>query len=99
MLQMLINFIFNIVLTIVQLILSPFLNVITALFPDLTQVINSLSLFFTQAITYVSTILHWFFFEPSMWILLFDYYVIKYSIYVIILAFKFTINMYNKLKP
>lgn len=99
MLQMLINFIFNIVLTIVQFILSPFILAVTALFPDLSTVISSILTFFSSALTYVSTVLHWLLFSPAMWTLLFDYFVIKYSIHLLISAVKFTVNMYNKLKP
>lgn len=96
---MLINFIFNIILTIANFVLSPFMSLITSLFPDLSQVILSITNFFSVAITYVSTILHWFFFDKSMWILIFDYYIIKYSIFLLTSAVRFTINIYDKLKP
>lgn len=99
MLQMLINFIFNIILTIVQIVLSPFFNALFALFPAVGQYFSHITEFFSSAIMYVGTILRWFLFTPEMWTLLFDYYVIKYGVYILVVAIKFTITMYNKLKP
>lgn len=99
MLQMLINFIFNIILTIVQAITTPFFSGLFALFPTVGQYFTNIMNFFSTALTYVTTILRWFLFEPTMLTLLFDYYVIKFTIHITIQAIKFTINLYNKLKP
>lgn len=99
MLQILINFIFNVVLTIIQFILSPFLLAVTALFPDISTVVSSILMFITQALTYVTTVLRLLLFTPQMFTLLFDYFVIKYSIFGLVSAIKFTVNLYNKLKP
>lgn len=99
MLQMLINFIFNIILTIVQAITTPFFSVLFALFPSVAVYFSYISDFLTTGLTYVTTILRWFLFSPSMLILLFDYYVIKYTVHLTIQAVKFTINLYDKLKP
>lgn len=99
MLQMLINFIFNIILTIVEVITTPFFNTLFSLFPAVGHYFGYITTFFSTAITYVATILRWFLFSPSMLVLLFDYYVIKYTIHLTIQAVKFTINLYNKLKP
>lgn len=99
MLQILINFIFNVVLTIIQFILSPFLLAVTALFPDISTVVSSILMFITQALTYVTTVLRLLLFTPQMFTLLFDYFFIKYSIFGLVSAIKFTVNLYNKLKP
>ena len=99
MLQMLINFIFNIILTIVETITTPFMTALFALFPAVSTYFGYISTFFTSALTYVTTILRWFLFTPSMLTLLFDYYVIKYTVFLTIQAVKFTINLYDKLKP
>ena len=99
MLQMLINFIFNIILTIVQAITTPFFTVLFSLFPAVADYFGYISSFFTTALTYVTTILRWFLFSPSMLTLLFDYFVIKYTVHLSIQAVKFTINLYDKLKP
>lgn len=99
MLQMLINFVMNIIITIVNFIFSPFILALSALFPSVAQYFTYIFSFFTSAITYVSTILRWFLFQPSMFALLFDYFFIKYSIHILITTIKFAINMYNRLKP
>lgn len=99
MLQLLINFIFNIVLTIIQFILSPFILAVTSLFPDLSIIISSILTFLSSALTYVTSLLHFLCFEPSMFTLLFNYFIIKFSIFGLVNAIKFTVNLYNKLKP
>lgn len=99
MLQILINFIFNVVLTIIQFVLSPFLLAVTALFPDISTVVSSILMFLTQSLTYVTSILRLLLFTPDMFTLLFDYFLIKYSIFGLVSAIKFTVNLYNKLKP
>lgn len=99
MLEILINFIMQIIITIINFIFSPFMNALFALFPSVGQYFTYISAFFSQAFTYVSTIIQWLCLSPSMFVLLFDYFIIKYSVYVLIIAIKFAINMYNKLKP
>lgn len=99
MLEMLINFIMQIIITIINFIFSPFMNALFALFPSVGEYFSHITSFFSQAFTYVATILQWFCFSPSMFVLLFDYYIIKYSVHLLIVAIKFAINMYNKLKP
>lgn len=99
MLEMLIKFIMQIIVTIIQFIFSPFLNALFALFPAVGQYFNYISSFLSQAFTYVSTVIQWLCLTPSMFGLLFEYFIIKYSVHLLIVAIKFSINMYNKLKP
>lgn len=99
MLEMLIKFIMQIIITIINFIFSPFMNALFALFPSVSTYFYHVFGFLEQGFTYVSCILQWFCFTPSMFVLLFDYYIIKYSIHVLIVAIKFAINIYNKLKP
>lgn len=79
--------------------MSPFLAVIFALFPALQQYFTYITSFLNSAFTYLSTVLQWLLFDPSMFLLLFDYFAIKYSVYITVIAIKFAINIYNKLKP
>lgn len=99
MLEILFNFILSIIVDIINLILSPFLTAFFALFPSVQVYFEHLTNFFNIAFTYISTILQWFCFSPSMFVLLFDYFIIKYSIQILIVAVKFGVNMYNKFKP
>lgn len=99
MLDIIIQAIMNLIITIANAIFSPFINALFALFPSVGQYFQYIMSFFSSAITYVGTILRWFLFTPSMFALLFDYYVIKYSIHLLLATIKFVINIYNKLKP
>lgn len=99
MLELLFNFILSIIVNTVNLLLTPFLTAFFALFPSVQIYFDYVTSFFATAFTYVSTILQWFCFTPSMFVLLFDYFLIKYSIQVLIIAIKFGVNMYNKFKP
>lgn len=99
MLEILLNFIMQTILTIVNFVFTPFMNLIFSLFPTVGVYFQHISDFFFQAFTYISTILQWFLFTPSMFVLLFDYFLIKYTIQITIVAIKFAINLYNKFKP
>ncbi len=104
MLSMLIKVVFTIITKLFSIILQPILSVILLLFPDLQQLTSSILLLFNNYIfTYVTFALrmlehltalpHW------LVVFLFDYLLIKYSIYLIIQAVRFGLNVYNKLKP
>lgn len=97
--EIIINVVMNVIVSIVEFIMSPFLNALFALFPSLSTYLSYVTAYLTQAFTYVRTILEWFLFTPAMFTMLFDYYVIKYSIFVLTRAIKFAINIYDKLKP
>lgn len=99
MLEMLIGFVMNIIVTIIEFLMSPFLNALFALFPSLGEYFNYINVFLSQAFSYVATIIQWLLFTPSMFGLLFDYFLIKYSVHVLVVAIKFAVNIYNKLKP
>lgn len=99
MLELLINVVMQIIITIIEFVFSPFMNALFALFPSVGQYFTYITSFLSQAFTYVSTILNWLLFTNSMFALLFDYFIIKYTIHLLITAIKFAVNMYNKLKP
>ena len=99
MLEFLLSFVLNVVTSLVDFIMSPFLSALFSLFPSTAVYFNYIFAFLSSGLTYVSTILQWFLFTPSMFVLLFDYYVIKYSIHLITTSVKFALNIYNKLKP
>lgn len=89
----------QVILIIMNMVFSPVLNALFTIFPDLGEMFNHVTTFISQAVIYVSTILEWFLFSPAMFAMLFDYFIIKYSIHLLITGVKFGINMYNKLKP
>ena len=96
--QSLIFFVFECVLTIFSFILDPFFNAIFALFPSVSVYFTYIFDFLTIAVTNVNSILHLFLFTSDMFILLFDYFLIKYAIYLIVLSIRFIVNVYSKLK-
>lgn len=63
-----------------------------------TAITNVLS-YFTNMLTYVPLCLDFLMIPRQAIIFLFDYYVIKYTIYLTIRAIKCALAIYNKLKP
>lgn len=99
MLNKLIKFVFKIITRIFGVIFTPLFSAITVLFPDLTTLFGYLSSFIDTALTYFVTACRLALIPQQVLIILFDYFAIKFSIYVIIQGFKFTLFVYEKLKP
>lgn len=98
MLQILINFVFKIITSLANSIVTPFLAAITALFPDLGVAFQHVLEYVTTALTYVPFLIDFMLIPRAAIVLLFDYYVIKYSIHLLKVSINFSINIYNKLK-
>lgn len=98
MINAIIKGIFWLITKIFNIILYPIVAIITALFPNLTQYFSYITTFFGYCTTYVRTVLNLLLIEQSCIRALFDYFVIMYTIYYSILAVRFAINIYNKLK-
>lgn len=90
--------IFNLVLSLFDALLAPIIGAITALFPNLGDMFTHLSVFLTMCFTYVRSILKLLLIDDIMITTLFDYFLICYSIYLIVLGIRFGINVYNKFK-
>lgn len=99
MLQVLIKGIFYILTKMFSLLLSPFFALIYALFPDVSVYFSYINDFLTTAFTYFSSAIHLSLVPQTALILLFDYYLIKFSIYLIRTTMKFSIKIYTLLKP
>ena len=104
MLSILIKAVFTIITKLFSIILQPILSVILIAFPDLEQITSAIISFFNDYIfNYVTFLVkmlehltglqHW------LIVFLFDYFLIKYSIYLTIQAVRFGLTVYNKLKP
>jgi uncharacterized membrane protein len=98
MINAIIKGIFFLITKLFNLILSPIISVIIALFPDLTTFFNSISTFFGYGFTYIRSILSLLCIPDTIIIALFDYFVILYSIHLTVIAVKFALTVYNKLK-
>ena len=90
--------IINFVIKLMNLILTPFVSIVTGLFPDVTVFFNHISAFLNQALTYVGLILDLFLVPRGAIALLFNFWIISYSIYFSILSVKFFVNVYQKFK-
>ncbi len=86
------------VLKLFQLIMSPFISVIVALFPQVDTFFSYISQFLDKALTYVSVIIDIFLIPRGAISLLFDYFIIIYTIFITAQAIKFFVNIYNKFK-
>ena len=86
------------VIQLMNIILMPFISVVTDLFPEVTVFFNYIISFLTEALTYVGLILDLFLVPRGAIALLFDFWLISYSIYLAILSVRFFVNVYQKFK-
>lgn len=104
MLNILIKAVFTIITKLFSLILQPILSVVLILFPDLSQIVTTIVNFFNNYVFFYISFLvklleHLTFLPHWLLVFLFDYYIIKYTIYITVQAIRFGIQVYNKLKP
>lgn len=99
MLNKLIKFVFKIITKIFSTIFTPLFSAITALFPSLGVFFGYINSFLNYALTYFITACRLALIPQEVLLLLFDYFAIKFSIYLAIQGFKFTLFVYEKLKP
>lgn len=98
MINAIIKGLFSIITKIANVILSPIIAVITALFPDLGVAITNVMSYMVLMVTYIPLALDFMMIPRDAIVFLFDYYVIKYTIYLSVRAVKSAITVYNKLK-
>lgn len=99
MINKLIEGIFYIINKIFTIIFTPFFTALFALFPQLSTYFNYITTFLGYALSYVSNIISFLFIPSGVMVALFDYFAIKYSIFLLAQGVRFIINVYNKLKP
>lgn len=99
MINKLIEGIFYIITKIFDILFTPFFSALFALFPSLSSYLSYILNFLNQALTYVGAFTTMLFFPSNYMTAIFDYFVIKYSIFILSRSIKFIINIYNKLKP
>lgn len=98
MINAIIKGIFFLITKLFDFLLSPIILLITSLFPSLGDLFNHLTYFLGLCFTYVRSILSLLLINDTMITTLFDYFIILYSIYLIVLSVRFAINIYNKFK-
>ena len=98
-LQTFVAWVFSIITTLVDLVMTPFINGIIALFPATQVYFQSVVDFFQVAFTYVTCVYRWFLFTPQMFILLFTYFFAKYGLWVAGNVARVGIRFYRWFKP
>lgn len=99
MINKLIEGIFYIITKIFSIIFTPFFTALFTLFPSLSSYVDYVIAFVDLMGNY-NGVFQTILFLPSGYLLaIFDYLLIKYSIYLLAISVRFIINVYNKLKP
>lgn len=90
--------IFSLVLKLFDLLFAPIITGITVLFPAVGTFFGFINTFLDYSLTYVGLTIDLLFIPRGTLIMLFDYYIITYSIFLLSLGIRFAITIYNKLK-
>lgn len=98
MINAIIKGIFYLITSLFNALLSPIISLVTSLFPSLTDFFNGVNYFLGLAFTYVRSILSLLCISDTIIVGFFDYLVILYTVYLTVLAIKFALTVYNKLK-
>lgn len=98
MINAIINGIFKLIINLFNSITSPIISAVTVLFPGVSTFFAYITNFLNYALTYVGLVIDLCFIPRSALTFLFDYFAICYSIYLIVIAIRFVINIYNKFK-
>lgn len=98
MVNALVNGIFKLIISLFNTITSPIISAVTVLFPDLAIFFAYINTFLGYALTYVGLVLDLLFIPRAAVTFLFDYFLICYSIYLLVVGIRFIINIYNKFK-
>lgn len=89
---------FYVISMIASAIMSPIVSIITSLFPDLQTAITNVTQYFNTIVTFIPLCLELSMIPRTAIVFLFDYYLIKYAIYLGVASVKAIITIYNKLK-
>lgn len=98
MISAIIEGIFNLILSLFDFIFGSIFSSIIALFPNLTVYMLNVIDFLTIALTYVGLSLDILLVPTSVMQWLFSYFMIKYSIFLIMSTVRFILSIYNNLK-
>lgn len=99
MINAIVNGLFKLIISLFNTITSPILIAVTSLFPNLHTFFFYIKVFLSEyALPYCSLVVDLLFIPRGVIKFLFDYYIILYSIYLIVITIRFVINIYNKFK-
>lgn len=98
MINAIVNGIFKLIINLFNMVTSPIISAVVLLFPSLGTFFTYIDSFLSFALTYVGLALDLLFIPRGAIVFLFDYFVTCYSIYLLVISIRFTINIYNKFK-
>lgn len=98
MFQALFNGIFKIIMRLFNALLSPVVSAVVAVFPAVKYPFRYINRFLNRFINFVPFILELLHIPRSALVSLFDYFVVCSTIYYSVIAIRFALNIYNKLK-
>lgn len=75
------------------------LNTITAFFPSLNDYISTFTTYINYCVSCVPLVLDLLLIPRAAVVFLFDYYIAKYSIFLVSRGIKLILNIYHKLAP
>ena len=98
MVNAIINGIFKLIINLFNTITSPIISAVTVLFPDVSVFFTYISTFLGYALTYVGLVIDLLFIPRAALVFLFDYFLVCYSSYMLVITIRFVITIYNKFK-
>lgn len=98
MINAIVNGLFNLVISMFNAILSPVVSAVTSLFPSVGLYFGYINTFVGYMCTYASLAIDLLRIPRACFVMLFDYYIVLYSIFTLTIVVKFVLNIYNKLK-
>lgn len=99
MLSLLIKGIFFVITKLFDIIMTPFVAGITALFPDLGTAFSYFNNFLTMCLEYMITVCRLCLVPQNALVMLFDFFFILSAIFIIKQSISLVVTIYNKFKP
>ena len=78
--------------------LSTLINSMLGLIPGMNDIISNVTTYLNNILLFVPLCLDFLMIPRGAIVLLFDYYIIKYLIYIGVRGLKFVLTLYNKIK-
>lgn len=91
--------IFKLVISLVNILLTPIDTLINSVFPGISNVLNTVSDFFGQILGFIPYILSWFHLPDYFITFVIGYWVFKLSVPIVVHTVKLAIKWYDKIKP
>lgn len=98
MINAIVNGIFKLVTMLANVIITPLISGVVVLFPAVGPILNHIMIFLSQMVMYIPLLIDLSLIPRAAIVMLFDYYLIKYSIHLLQQAVSFSVRIYNYFK-